>query len=130
MTAVDEKRKVRRFDFREAIEYQVIEGSQDIERTTPSERKFINLRRGCLGFDLSEEGLRLYTDDFIPLHKEMLVNFQLRNQEMIELAGRVVWIQKVPHGEYYHIGLKFSDSASHIHSKGELQRLLQFRPVK
>ena len=120
-----EKRVAERREFREAVQYQVVESFRlDREGARSESRRQAAQRRGCIGVDLSEAGLRLYADDFVPLNKEMLVSFHLQNRDFVELTGKVVWVQKIPHGEYFHIGLKFEDSDLQVQSKGALQRFL------
>ena len=65
----------------------------------------------CVAYDLSERGIRLNSSDFIPAREEMVLTLQMDFGVQIDLPGRVIWVQRVPHAENYHIGLEFVQPA-------------------
>jgi len=106
---VADNRIFNRVDFKEPVEYYYRPGDN------PS---------GCLGFDISEGGIRFKTDHFIPLNTDVTLQFMLRSKQMVEMTGRIAWIQKVPHCESYEVGLEFNDTDSTLRSKGELKSFI------
>jgi|GEM_PF-955850 len=89
-----ERRKAKRVEFRQPIQYRSRESEQ---------------LQGSLGYDLSEGGLRLQTESFIPLKKPLSIHMELGSGQSVEMDGHVVWVQLVPHAERYHVGLSFED---------------------
>lgn len=106
----NDKRKSQRFNFREAVQHRFPEKSSLI---------------GSLGFDLSEGGVRFRTEDFIPVQAEVVVNLQLEAERETALAARVVWIQRIPHGENYHVGCEFLENRENIFPKLILKNFLE-----
>ncbi len=96
-----EKRRFRRVRFSEPVHYQLKETSRF---------------GGCLSLDISEGGMKINFDDFIPLNTEIALQLKLTGiPRIIDLLGKVVWLQQVPFSERYHVGLRFeqSDHVSH-----------------
>lgn len=82
---------------------------------------------GCLAYDLSENGIRINFDQFVPLHSNM--DFQMQfgnNPELFNVKGRVVWVQKVPHSERYQVGLQFEDADVFVQSQQKIHEYIQF----
>ncbi len=90
---MDERRKFPRTAFREAVRYG-FEG---------------NRFGGWLGCDLSEGGIRLHVNGFVPLKTEIKLTFSLGTRHVPDLRGRVVWVQKVPCSEGYQLGVEFNN---------------------
>ena len=67
---------------------------------------------GCLSRDLSEGGIRIRLNDFVPLETELMLKIRLADGNTVECSGRVVWIEKARFGEYYHAGLEFAGNES------------------
>ena len=67
---------------------------------------------GSLSFDLSEGGIRIRLNDFIPLAAELPLQIQLAIEQAVDCIGRVVWIRKVPSSDSYHAGLEFIETES------------------
>ena len=115
MVSLDEKkleqRKTTRVAFKEAIGYEV---------------RGLDLSGGTLACDLSETGLRMILDRFIPLNTE--IKFKLRfgsNSRMIEVLGKVVWVQRVPFSERYQVGIKFVGTNSYPQVKSRIHQYIQ-----
>ena len=98
------QRQYPRFEFRQAVEYQMEE--------IPSS--------GSVASDISEGGLRLTVQTFIPLHT--IVRLQIHvpgSLRVLPAKGKVVWVREDPQGDRFDIGIKFvveQDTASDIHS--------------
>ena len=91
----DEKRQTKRFSLREPVQYQ-------LEETGPYS--------GAMARDISETGLKMRVNQFIPLGTELILHIQLSTQKTIDCMGRVVWVQKIPHMENYQAGVQLTDS--------------------
>lgn len=89
-----EKRISQRVRFRDSVQYQLKED---------------HLSKGCLASDLSENGIKINIEDFIPTNVELTIKMQLHEiPKVLDLTGRVIWSQAVPYCERYQIGLAFS----------------------
>jgi hypothetical protein len=62
---------------------------------------------GCLGADISEDGIRIYISDFIPLHSELTLQVPLGSKEVINCPAKVMWVEKHPSFDRYSVGLQF-----------------------
>ena len=111
----DDKRKFERVNFREAVEYQL--------------REPFNTG-GCLAYDLSEGGIKINLNDFIPVSTEIEVRMRMgNNPKPINLMGRVAWVSQVPYSDRYQVGLEFDQAASDAITefKKEVHRYIQSR---
>jgi c-di-GMP-binding flagellar brake protein YcgR len=109
---MEEKRRYRRVNFREPVLYRPLNSQQET---------------GCLGYDISSGGVRCAVNDFIPLGQELNLTLHLKNEQVVELTGRIVWIQKSPHSENYQVGLRFLNPEKISPAKQVLDRLLAKR---
>ena len=107
---MEENRKYKRVTFREPIRY--------------SDSPF-NVGAGSLSCDLSEGGLRCYSEEFIPLNSEMTMELKLENSQKVQLKGQVVWVQRVPHAERYQVGIKFNESERNLLPRRQIQSYLE-----
>lgn len=95
-----DKRRFARARFQEAVGYQL---------------KEVSHFGGCLACDISEGGLRVHFNDFIPIGSEVLLQMKLRSaSKVFDLVGQVKWLQRVPYSDRYQMGLEFvkADSVS------------------
>ncbi len=98
-----EKRRFRRARFSDAISYRL---------------KDVNHFGGCLGCDISEGGVRIQFNDFVPINTEMVLQMKLSNiPKVIDVTGRVVWLQQVPYSDRYQIGLQFTKADPIYHEE-------------
>jgi len=67
---------------------------------------------GCISKDLSEGGLQVRLNQFVPLDSELTLVIHLADENIVECVGRVVWVEKSRFGESYDVGLMFSDDDS------------------
>jgi hypothetical protein len=107
---MEDKRRFRRIPFKEPVQFRIKEQAESA---------------GCIAFDLSERGIRLTNQDFIPIRKEVTLTLQMDSGLQFDVQGQVVWIQRVPHSEYYQLGLEFSSQQADQKVFEELQEYLQ-----
>ena len=89
-----EKRRYRRVRFSEPVGFHL---------KTP------NNFGGCLARDLSEGGIQLTLNEFVPLNSEITLQLKLsRFPKVVDVTGRVAWLQRVPYSDRYAVGLEFA----------------------
>lgn len=98
---MENKRRDARMIFREPIRYHLKNSDQD----TNPDTCFTGAGLSC---DLSQSGIRIRSTDFLPLSADIFMDFFLKQERPVQAQGRVVWVQKQPHSEYYQIGVRFS----------------------
>ena len=78
-------------------------------------------QEGSLSGDVSEGGIRLNVNEFIPVGKAITLDIHLPDEtKMTPLNGRVAWISVLPYSERYQIGIQFDPQ--HNPSKLEILR--------
>jgi c-di-GMP-binding flagellar brake protein YcgR len=93
-----ESRKYPRVAFKKAVRYQ-LRGDEDL--------------LGEVAQDLSEGGIRIRSNVFIPVGQEVRVGVQLSDSDQIvEVSGRVVWVRFNPYSEVYQVGIEFSSESA------------------
>ena len=105
-----ERRNCRRVQFREPVQYQYKDPSQF---------------GGWLACDISESGIKVNINDFVPLDAEFTLQVPLANGKIIDCLGRVVWVQKLPFSDCYHAGLKFEAVDSIAEVQNDLHQYIQ-----
>ena len=104
-----EQRKSSRISFREGVQYTVnIENSGHL-----------------LSCNLSQGGIRCYSNDFIPLMTSMALTFFLKAEQMVNIDGRVVWVHKVPHAENYQVGIEFPETDLNANSMQQIHHFVK-----
>jgi hypothetical protein len=78
------------------------------------------LSGGCLPSDISQGGIRVNLNMFVPLNAELNIQIQLGLEKVVACSGRVVWIRKVPFSERYQAGLKFLEDDVLANAKNEI----------
>ena len=78
----------------------------------------------CLSRDISLGGLRVKANQFIPLETALKVEIELKNGEVIDGFGRVVWISQVPYSDWYELGLRFEEYGSELNSRERLEQFV------
>lgn len=104
---MDDKRKQGRISFREPVQYQFKNSGQFGEK----DLKYFGAGLTC---DLSDSGIRIRSNDFLPLHADLLLDFHLDPEQPVDAEGEVVWVQKMPHAESYQFGVKFSAASRDV----------------
>ena len=129
---MEEKRKFKRIEFKEAIQYNIDSGialgdlQYNIDWHGPQHQMWSTFG-GCLAYDLSEGGVRFRSNDFIPLNTEMSLKFQLESDSQVDLKAKVVWVRQIPHSEIFQVGLKFEDSHLNALVKEGLHEFVESR---
>lgn len=78
--------------------------------------------------DLSEGGMGLILDKFIPTGSELVVEFSLRKYaEPIKTKAKLSWITKLPYAQRYRAGLEFKELSQFY--KINLLRFLKNEPL-
>lgn len=75
---------------------------------------------GCVSKDLSEGGVRILLNDFVPLNSELSLKIRLADESIIESTGRVVWVERSRFGETYQAGLDFSQDESSLSNQKKI----------
>ena len=116
---MQDKRQFKRVEFQQPIEYnrEFGFGNEALINDESTE--------GFLSCDISAGGLKFYSNEFIPLKKEMRLRFFIGPERQIALNGKVVWIQQIPHSETYQVGLEFDDEAAQSLTKKELREYIE-----
>lgn len=79
---------------------------------------------GCVSKDLSEGGVRIRMNDFMPLNTELTLKIRLAGENVVECSGRVVWVEKSRFGDNYQAGLMFSGDESILSNKKKIYGFL------
>ena len=110
-----DKRQYSRFSFNEAIAYQTA-GETSLS--------------GALGGNISQGGVRIRIQKFIPLRTLVYLKIHLTNPERnIPVKGQVVWIMEVPHSDTYDAGIEFLKEKYRDPAIGEQFHSLRFDPA-
>lgn len=104
---MDNKRVQPRISFREPVQYR-------LQRSEASVENGIERTGAGLSCDLNENGIRIRSNDFVPLNTFLFIDFLLKSHQPMQIQGRVVWIQKLPHSESYQMGVKFDRSSKEV----------------
>lgn len=83
---------------------------------TPIRYKFKNDNEfgSTLTRDVSEGGIRVLLDKFVPLNTSIELEFSpSRLSEVVHTVGKVVWARLMPYSERYQLGLEFQEISEH-----------------
>lgn len=69
------------------------------------EGKYVN----TLTQDISEDGVRIITGDFIARLSRMFLHIDIESNKLIETNGEVKWATRISHSYRYQLGLEFKD---------------------
>lgn len=82
---------------------------------------------GSLPRDISQGGIRLYFNDFLPLGTELSLQIPLAPQKVVECLARVVWVRQMPFMDRCQAGLRFVDNDSRKRAAEEIQRFVHLQ---
>ncbi|MCA9407075.1 MAG: PilZ domain-containing protein [Candidatus Omnitrophica bacterium] len=102
-----EKRFFNRIRFTEPVQFQL-----------KDPHKF----GGCLACDISEGGVKINLNEFLPLGTEVNLNIHLDVEKNIECYAQVVWTKQLPYSERYQIGLKFTRPQSLLEARNDIRK--------
>jgi hypothetical protein len=74
--------------------------------------RYLTKLNNALTRDISENGVSFTTSDFIPLNTQIFVAI-LPKDEPLRAGGVVAWVNKVPYGDRYNVGMKFTDISAY-----------------
>lgn len=80
---------------------------------------------GTLSCDISEGGLRVKLNDFIPLETELLLQLDLGESQMIECVGKVKWVSQIPFMDWYQAGVEFVETDAMVSSRRRIKDYMQ-----
>ena len=83
---------------------------------------------GSLGFDISEGGLRMRFNEYVPVGTELSLRITLPGQTVIDCVGLVKWINKEPLNESYTAGIRFQATENVIDSKKKIHHYIESFP--
>jgi len=105
----NERRTLQRIKFVEPVQFQ---------RSGPSSFD------GCVAADISEGGIRLNLNDFVPLKTELSMQVHLSDNSVVNCFGMVIWIRKFPFADRYQAGIEFSPGDTIVESKNEIHEYI------
>ena len=80
---------------------------------------------GCLSSDISEGGIKVNLNEFVPLDTEFILEVKIATQEIVDCVARVVWIEKLAFMDRYQAGLEFKNERIDLGSKKKIHMLMQ-----
>ncbi len=106
---VDERRQFHRVHRAQAVRFQLKDPGQF---------------GGCLSCDLSQGGIRVELNDFVPLGTEMTLQIQLSDESVVDCPCHVAWVEKNRFGDRYQAGLEFDQGESILNSQRKIHGFL------
>lgn len=94
MTIPSEKRKYARLSVQEPLHYC---GREEINN--------------ALTIDIGRGGLSFKTSHFMPVQTPLSLTVYIHKRPL-SVAGKTVWVRKMPHGDRYAVGFEFSEISS------------------
>jgi len=105
------KRKEQRYRLSEPVQYEMRQH---------------NRLGGCVAHDVSDHGMKLEIDEFLPVNSPLTIQFKLFNMsKMFDLVGRVAWTKRIPYSDRYYAGLEFSNPSQEL--KSGIQEFMKIR---
>ena len=83
---------------------------------------------GSVGFDISEGGLRMSFNDYVPIGTELSLQIQLSNGNVVECVGRIVWVKKYPYSDHYQAGVQFESPENLFDSRSKIHQYIELFP--
>lgn len=82
-----------------------------LRKSLPLHYELVNQQKYGDGLtqDISEGGLRLISEEFIPRASQMSLKINLTPHNLIEVSGQVRWAGRISHSYRYEVGLAFAD---------------------
>ncbi len=80
----------------------------------------------CLSCDVSEGGIKMNLNQFIPIKEELDLLIRLKDEKAIDCRAKVVWIERLRYSERYRAGLEFVRTGDYFNSKKEINAIVKF----
>jgi len=112
------------------IEFEL--ASQDNKRTAPRarftdpvqyEELEINVAGGSVGFDISEGGIRIKFNEYVPVGTVVTLYIHLKDS-IIQCSGHIRWMKKYPYSDYYQAGLQFESGENLFESRTRISKFI------
>jgi len=103
-TFQDNKRGTPRARFTHPVQYEELE---------------INVAGGSVGFDISEGGIRIRFNEYVPVGTIMTLYIHLKDA-IIACSGRVKWMKKYPYTDNYQGGLQFESAENFLETRSRI----------
>ncbi len=84
----------------------------------------LELSEGCLPRDISQGGIRVNLNAFVPLNAELDLQIHVGPEKIVACSGRVVWVRKVPFSERYQAGVNFLEDDCLANAQKEIGRFM------
>lgn len=95
-----EKRQYPRLDFTEPVGYQEHDEYPE---------------SGCTANDISQSGVRIRVNEFMPLRKIISLKLHLNNPtRVVSVRGQVMWVREVPYSETFDVGIRFLEILKNV----------------
>ena len=107
-----DRRRARRIRLTESVQYQLTD-SADFG--------------GSRAVDISETGVQILLNDFIPLQSQLKLRVELTKGNVVDCMGRVVWVTKLPLGENYQAGLEFTNNQTIFWTKCDIRDFIDIK---
>jgi len=62
---------------------------------------------GCLSADISQGGIRINFNEFVPLGTDLYLKVQISPEKVVDCVGKVVWVEKHRFLDRYQVGVEF-----------------------
>lgn len=79
----------------------------------------------CLSCDVSEGGIKMNLNRFIPLQEELDLSIKLKDDKNIGCRAKVIWIERFRFSERYRAGLQFIPTGDYFESKQAISELVR-----
>ena len=110
-----DKRQYLRLSFNESVAYQTT-------GETPLS--------GGLSSDISQGGVRIRIQEFIPLRAVVHLKIHFTNpMRTVPVKGQVVWVRELPHSQVYDVGVRFLEEEYRDPVIGEYIHSRRFDPA-
>lgn len=80
---------------------------------------------GCLSYDISEGGVKVRFNEFVPLGTELIMSITLASNRVVECIGKVVWVKQIPFTEHYQVGLEFENLDSVVETRSRIHHFIE-----
>ncbi|MFC1703398.1 PilZ domain-containing protein [Candidatus Omnitrophota bacterium] len=79
--------------------------------------------------DISEGGIKMTLERFLPLHTEVKLNINLEEiATLVHALGSIAWLRQIPYSDRYQLGIKFLEMDENY--KKSLREYLRRRRLK
>jgi len=105
----DNKRSAPRARFTYPVQYEELE---------------INVAGGSVGFDISEGGIRIKFNEYVPVGTVVNLYIHLKDG-IIQCSGRIRWMKKYPYSDHFQAGLQFESAENFFDSRTKINNYVK-----